>query len=160
MLENLAFPSGRTAGGGFGQFRTSHPTDLGPESQRATPTPANRAFNQLHSMSFITAFFIKPKKPALVQLPTGTFTIDRNGQIITSTLPQSFHPMDVQTIGNNVLAAFRSAERAEMRFAEFIIHYSGLKVLAREQRGGAIVFVMPQNLRAKPETSQLDQKSV
>jgi hypothetical protein len=111
-------------------------------------------------MSFITAFFIKPKKPALVQLPTGTFTIDRNGQIITSTLPQSFHSIDVQAIGSNVLAAFRSAERAEMRFAEFIIHYSGLKVLAREQRGGAIVFVMPQSLTAKPEKSQLDQNSL
>jgi hypothetical protein len=133
---------------------------LGLESQRATPTLAKRDFNQLHSMSFITAFFIKPKKPALVQLPTGTFTIDRSGQIITSTLPQSFHPVDVQAIGSNVLAAFRSAERAEMRFAEFTIHYSGLKVLAREQRGGAIVFVMPKSLRATPEKSQLDQHSL
>ena len=97
-------------------------------------------------MAFITQFFIKPKKSALVQLPTGSFTIDRKGQVVTSTLPQSFQTAHLDAISNQVLTAFRSAERAEMRLAEIIISYSTFKLVAREQRGGAIVFLIPQNL--------------
>lgn len=97
-------------------------------------------------MAFITTFFIKPRKPALVQLPAGSFTIDPNGRILTSTFPQSFQAEHLQAIGSQVLATFRSAKRAEMRFVEIIVRYSALKLVAREQRGGAVVFVMPQNL--------------
>src|SRR5262249_38952961 len=65
-------------------------------------------------MSFITQLFIKPKKPALIQLPAGSFTVDPKGRIITSTLPQSFRIAHLQAIGNQVLGAFRSAEQARM----------------------------------------------
>lgn len=97
-------------------------------------------------MSFITDFFIKPKKPALVQLPSGSFTIDRKGQVLTSTLSQAFPAAQLKTIGSVVLNAFRSAERAEIRLTEIIVLFSALKLVAREQRGGAIVFLMPQTL--------------
>jgi len=97
-------------------------------------------------MAFITSFFIKPKKPALVQMPAGTFTIDRNGQILTSTFPQSFQIADLQAIGKQVLATFLSARQAEMPFAEISVLYSALKLVAREQRGGAVVFLMPHKL--------------
>lgn len=96
-------------------------------------------------MAFITRFFIKPVKPALVQLPAGTFTIDRKGQILTSTLPQSFPPEDALAIGAQVLAAFRSAQRAQLALGELVIQYSTLTLSAREQRGGAIVFLKPQH---------------
>ena len=95
-------------------------------------------------MAFITRFFIKPAKPALVQMPAGTFTINRKGQILTSTLPQSFPAEDALAIGTQVLAAFRSAERAQLALGELVIQYSALTLRAREQRGGAIVFVQPQ----------------
>ena len=95
-------------------------------------------------MSFITHFFIKPKKPALIQVPAGSFTIDHNGQIITSTLPGNFPTAHVLAIGRQALAAFREAERAEMRLAELVIHYSKIKLVARAQRGGALVFLTPQ----------------
>lgn len=96
-------------------------------------------------MSFITQFFIKPKKPALIQVPTGSFTIDRNGQIITSTVPGTFLTAHILAIGRQVLAAFRSAEQAEMRLAELVIQYPKVKLVAREQRGGALVFLTPQS---------------
>ena len=95
-------------------------------------------------MAFITRFFIKPAKPALVQLPAGTFTINRKGEILTSTLPQSFPTEDALAIATHVLAAFRSAERAQLALGEIVIQYSALTLRAREQRGGAIVFVQPQ----------------
>ena len=95
-------------------------------------------------MAFITRFFIKPAKPALVQMPAGTFTVDRKAQILTSTLPQSFPTADAVAIGAQVLAAFRAAERAQLALGELIIQYSTLTLLARAQRGGAIVFLKPQ----------------
>ena len=44
----------------------------------------------IHSMSFITQFFIKPAKPTLLRVPCGSFTVSRAGQVMTSTLPQAF----------------------------------------------------------------------
>lgn len=96
-------------------------------------------------MSFITQFFIKPKKLALIQVPAGSFTIDPNGQIITSTLPGTFLTAHLLAIGRQVLAAFRLAKEAEMQLAELVIQFPKLKLVAREQRGGALVFLTPQS---------------
>jgi len=104
-------------------------------------------------MGFVTRFFVKPAKPALVQLPTGSFTIDREGHIMTSTMPRAFPVAQVQSVGDHVLAAFRSAKRAQMPLSELIIQYSALKLLARELRGGAIVFLMPQTSMAQAVSS-------
>jgi hypothetical protein len=101
-------------------------------------------------MSFITDIFIKPKKPALVQIPSGSFTIDRKGRVLASTLPQSFQAMHVEKISSLVLAAFRSAEGTELQLAELVVVYSALKLVARQQRNGVIVFFTPQ-IPAKEE---------
>jgi hypothetical protein len=45
-----------------------------------------------------------------------------------------------------------------MPLAELIIHYSALKVLARELRGGAMVFLMPQTLMPQNSTNQTQSK--
>ncbi len=65
---------------------------------------------------------------------------------MTSTLPQSFPEEYIREIAKQVLHCFRGAEKAQMPMAEIILHFSALKVLARELRGGAIVFLMPQTL--------------
>ena len=97
-------------------------------------------------MGFLN-FFSRPKRaPGLIRLPAGSFTLDREGQIITSTLPQSFPQEHVREIGRQVLACFRNAQKAQIPLSELIIHYAAMKLLARELRGGAIVFLMPQAL--------------
>ena len=101
-------------------------------------------------MGFLNRFF-KPEKSRLGQLPSGSFTVDRAGQVMTSTLPQSFPADRLKDIGDKVLAAFRGAERAQMPMAEIIIHYAALKILARELRGGAMVFLMPQTPNQRPK---------
>ena len=92
------------------------------------------------------------KRSRLMRLPSGSFTLDRDGNIMTSTLPQTFPTADIQQIGQAVLAAFHAAEKAQMPLSELIINYAALRILARELRGGAIVFLMPQ---AVSQTSKL-----
>jgi len=99
-------------------------------------------------MGFLSRFF-KPADIGLIHLPAGSFTMDRDGKIMTSTLPQSFPSEHLRAIGDKVLASFRSAKKAQMPLAEIIIQYSAMKLLARELRGGAIVFLTPQSLNQK-----------
>jgi|SRR5438552_3196369 len=91
----------------------------------------------------LLSFLSRSKRTKLVRLPAGSFTLDRDGNIMTSTLPQGFPESQIQTIGKCVLSAFLNAKRAQMPLSELIINYSALRILARELRGGAIVFLMP-----------------
>jgi hypothetical protein len=88
-------------------------------------------------------FFSKTSRTKLERLPSGSFTLDQDGRVMTSTLPQTFPTTHMREIGKQVLQSFREARKAQMPLAELIIHYATLKVLARELRGGAIVFIMP-----------------
>jgi hypothetical protein len=94
-------------------------------------------------MGFLN-IFSRPAQLELVRLSAGSFTLDRHGRVITSTLPRSFPQNITREIGQQVLASFRAAERAQMPLSEIIVQYAALKLLARELRGGAIVFLMPQ----------------
>lgn len=96
-------------------------------------------------MGFLNRLF-GSSEPALVHLPAGSFTVDKDGAMITSTLPQSFPASHRDAIGQQVLASFRSAKRAHMPLGELTIQYSALKLQARELGDGAIVFLMPQSL--------------
>src|SRR5438046_4723868 len=78
------------------------------------------------------------------RLPAGSFTIDRAGRVLASTLPQSFPASVIQEVGERILATFRSAEAAQLPLSEFVAEYSPLKLTARELRGGAIVFLTPR----------------
>lgn len=93
-------------------------------------------------MGFLNIF--SKSAATLTRLPSGCFTADRSGKIITSTLPQSFSTMLAQDIATQVLAAFREAQAAQLPLTELVIHYASLKITAREMRGGAIVFLTPQ----------------
>lgn len=97
-------------------------------------------------MGFLN-FFSKPaQQPA--QLPSGTFSVDRTGRVLVATLPSSFPKELVSDIGQRVINAFQEAKTAQLPLNELIIQYSSLKIVARELRGGAIVFLTPQALAA------------
>lgn len=91
-------------------------------------------------------------KPAatLMRLPSGSFTVDRAGQIVTSTLPQNFPATLTQEIAGHVLATFRDAQAVQLPIADLVVHFASLKITAREMRGGAIVFLTPQTLAHTP----------
>src|SRR4026208_546310 len=100
----------------------------------------------------LLTFLGKKKRSKLMRLSSGSFTLDPDGNIMTSTLPQTFPAADIQHIGQCVLAAFPTGRKAHMPLSELIINYAALRILARELRGGAIVFLMPQ---AVSQTSRL-----
>jgi len=95
-------------------------------------------------MGFLKSLFKSVDTQRLIRLPSGSFTLDADGKIMTSTLPQSFPEKRMLEIGQQVLTALRAARQAQLPLSELIINYSALKLLARELRGGAIIFLMPQ----------------
>jgi len=90
----------------------------------------------------------KSNSATLRKLPTGSFTVDSTGAIVTSTVPTSFPVEEIRRTGQQVLQAFRGGHQAGYPFAELIIHFAAFKLSARELRGGAIVFFSPPNQAA------------
>ncbi len=111
----------------------------------------NRAVQSTHDdMGFVTQFFIRPYKATLVQPPAGSFIIDGNGQVVSSTLPHSFQVEHVKDLGAKVLATFRRAKEAKMPLTEFVVQYSAFKLQAQNLPYGALVYLIPQ--KPKPDT--------
>ena len=86
-------------------------------------------------------FFSKNEPPKLIGLPEGTFTVDPEGRVLTSTIPQWFPSEHVEDIGRRVINAFRQAREVHLPLNELVIHYAALKIIARELRGGALIFM-------------------
>ncbi len=78
------------------------------------------------------------------QLPTGTITVDRNGNIVTSTVSSAFSKKLLKAIASDVLELLNEARAAQTPLAEVSLHFGSLRVTARELRGGAIIFLLPQ----------------
>ena len=90
--------------------------------------------------------FSKSIPASLLRLPTGSFTLDRSGRVVVTTLPSSFPPDLVSDVGECILSLFRDAHAAQLPLEELVVYYPALKITARELRGGAIVYLTPQNL--------------
>jgi hypothetical protein len=99
----------------------------------------------------VLTLFSRPKSAKLVKLPSGSFTLDRAGKILSSTLPQLFPQEYIRDIGERVLTAFNQAREAQMPLAELVVHYSTFKLLARELPGGAMIFLVPLNAGTPPK---------
>lgn len=102
--------------------------------------------------------FSESKNPSLARLPAGSFTLDGQGRLMTSTLPHSFPAGQLQEIGKKVLAAFQAAQTAEMPLSEMVIQYTALKLQVRKLNNGAIVFLAPQTLKHKPNHQLVRQR--
>ena len=85
-------------------------------------------------------------EPTLIHLPSGSFTVDRTGRTLVSTLPSSFPEALMSEISTQVRAVFLESKEAGLNLTELVIHYSSLKITARELRGGALIFLVPINL--------------
>jgi hypothetical protein len=88
--------------------------------------------------------FSREAPTAPMPLPSGTFTIDRGGRLVTSTISNFPEKLAVE-IGQTVLETFRKAHAADLVLNEVTVVFAALKLTARELRGGAIVFLAPRN---------------
>jgi hypothetical protein len=103
-------------------------------------------------MRLLNHFFARPD-PILMELPSGSFTVDRDGCVLVGTLPSSFPAHLVEGIALQVLATFRDAEAAQLPLSELVLNYSSLKIVARELRGGAMVFLSPKTTELSAKTN-------
>jgi hypothetical protein len=83
--------------------------------------------------------------PTVTRLPSGSFTVDRRGRVLVGTIPSSFPSALLEEIGAQVVATFREAQEARLPLAQVTVHFASLKIIARELRGGAIIFLSPQS---------------
>ncbi len=92
-------------------------------------------------------------EPALMRLPTGSFTVDRFGRVLTGTLPSTFPDQLVSEVARQVLTTFRDSAAVQLPLSELVISYPSLRITARELRGGAIIFLAPRDPYAQtPKT--------
>ena len=94
-------------------------------------------------MGFLGLFSKTVVDTSVARLPSGSFTVDRGGKGVASTLPRSFDEKLTQEIGTLILSMFQKAQTVNLPQREFSIHYAGLKITARELRGGAMIFLAP-----------------
>jgi len=93
-------------------------------------------------MGFLS-FFSKPNPTTLMRLPSGSFTMDRRGHIIVSTLPSSFPGQVLSDMGHSVMETFTEARKAGLELDKLVLQFGSLKVSARDLSGGTIVFFSP-----------------
>jgi len=98
-------------------------------------------------MGFLSRLFNKKKTEReaakIDRLPSGSFTVNADARVLTSTLPQSFPEVVVRDIGEAVIKSFQDARAANLPFTELQFHFGGLKITAKEQRSGAMIFLAP-----------------
>jgi len=96
--------------------------------------------------------FLNKKKSGPQRLPNGAFTVDAQGRVVSSTVPQAVPPAVVRDIGQQVVAIFEEARRVQLPFSEMIAQYAAFKITARAMRGGAIIFLSPKAPQLAPPT--------
>jgi hypothetical protein len=87
-----------------------------------------------------------------LEIPAGTFTVDRHGLILSSTLPSGFPEDCIRQITKPIMEAFAGAREAHLPLAELVISYSALRITAKEMRGGAMVFIAPHGPARQPKS--------
>ena len=93
-------------------------------------------------MGFIRLF--SKTRAAVQRLPSGSMTVDRDGNVVATTVSSVYPRSVLREIAGEVLSVFREARAAQIPLAEFNLHFATLRITAREMRGGAIVFLSPK----------------
>jgi hypothetical protein len=96
------------------------------------------------------------------RMPSGCFAVHREGGIICSTLPHWFPKATMTEIARVVTASFRIAAETNVTLAEMFIRYRGLTVIARDLRGGALIFLTPNDAHfaRKPLPNAMNYKNL
>jgi hypothetical protein len=94
-------------------------------------------------MGFLS-IFKNPKTQGPPPLPSGSYTVDRDGKVVTRTIPSTVSAEALEQISAQVLQTFKDARQAELNLSEFTVNMGAMNIKARELRGGAIIFLSPR----------------
>src|SRR5215213_9838723 len=83
---------------------------------------ARRHEKDFSAMDFLKSIFRSEAASTPMALPSGTFTIDRTGRIVTSTLSNNFPEKLALEIGRAVIDTFRKAQAAEVVLTELTVN--------------------------------------
>ena len=89
-------------------------------------------------------------------MPAGSFTVDRHGNVMTTTVGSEYPQRLLDDIAREVLSLFREARAAQMPLTGLDLNFASLHITAREMQGGAIIFLSPQNTFAASVASRKD----
>ena len=92
-------------------------------------------------MGFLGLFEATAKTP--LRIPTGCFSLDAEGKLISSTLPVTFPPEVIEEIGSAILQTFQEAHQRGLGLMEISVNYASLRITARDLHGGALIFLNP-----------------
>ena len=76
-------------------------------------------------------------------IPSGSFTVDRNGRILTSTIRSGVPTEKLTLVARVVLDVLHRAQEFAVPAEEISIRFSSMNLKARDLRGGAIIFLTP-----------------
>jgi hypothetical protein len=95
--------------------------------------------------------------PAVRKLPAGSFTVDRHGNVMTTTVGSEYPQWLLDDTAREVLSLFLEARAAHMPLTGLDLNFTGLHITAREMQGGAIIFLSPQNTFATSSPAERDR---
>lgn len=97
----------------------------------------------------LLSLFKSPKSQGPPPLPSGSYTVDREGKVVTSTISSTVSGHTLELISAQVLQTFRDAKLADLNISEFSINMGAMNIKARELRGGAMIFISPRGVATK-----------
>lgn len=97
----------------------------------------------------LLSLFKSPKTQGPPPLPSGSYTVDREGKVVTRTIPSGFSGEALELISAQVLQTFKDAKEAGLNITEFSVSMGAMNIKARELRGGAMIFISPRGVSGK-----------
>lgn len=96
-------------------------------------------------------FLSRTKKPApeAAVVPSGSFTVDRDGRILTSTIRSGVPAEKLNLIARVVLDTLRRSQESPLPAEELLVQFTNMSLKARDLRGGAIIFLTPTKSAVK-----------
>lgn len=108
-------------------------------------------------MGFLSKLF--GSRPVIQQLPSGSITVSRNGDVLTTTVSSTYPRALLREIAREVLRQFYEARQAQLSLEELSLHFGSLRVTARQIQGGAVIFLSPRSAQTNRAPQKKDQKA-
>ena len=93
-------------------------------------------------MGFLKRFF--RSRAAVQQLPTGSVTVDRDGHVVTYTVSSAYPKALLRDIGLRGAVHLPRGARSAGAACRNQHSFRQPQITARELRGGAVIFLLPQ----------------